>query len=474
MPVFRAARVVRIALTLAVVVAGPRTAAAKTYEVGPEKAYVHPLTVPWEDLEAGDEVVIHPGKRPYQMKWVLCVAGTAERPIVVRGVRGEDGKRPVISGEEAITPPRLVYNGGVRSLLKIGAASVPEDRMPEHLVIEGLEFRSAREGHVFYYRRGPESYVANAAGVFVEKGRHITLRDCRFADCGNGLFVAPETAHLKIHGCEFVGNGNRGSFYEHNSYTSSVDIEFVGCYFGPLLDGAGGNNLKDRSAGLTVRNCWFEDGNRQLDLVDAQDASWIVSDPAYRTTWVVGNVLIESETINNNQFVHYGGDSGATDQYRKGTLKLWHNTIVSKRPKATVLRLSTGEETADLRGNILYTVNGGAHLGLLDDMGRVTLDTNWIRRGWRRSFGSEAGIITEKNTLLGMHPGFVDLAGRDLRLAEGSDCVDVGTPLDDLPYPADDALDTQFAWPSGTMPRVDPGKRNLGAIGIEPIGAPSD
>ena len=443
-------------------------AMARTYQVGPGQEYRTPITVPWEDLAAGDEVVIRPSEQPYRVKWVLCVAGTKEQPIVVRGVRGPSGERPIIEAEDAITPPRLVFNGGPRSLLKIGAASVPADRMPEHLVVEGLHFRGASPGTLYFGRRGQQAYVENAAGLYLEKGRDIVIRDCRFTECGNGIFVAPETAHLLFENCEVADNGNPGRIYEHNAYTSSTDIQFVGCRFGPLRKGALGNNLKDRSAGLIVRNCWIEGGNRQLDLVDAENASWILGEPSYRETWIVGNVLIESEPRLNNQIVHYGGDSGDQDAYRKGRLRLWHNTIVSKRPKATVLRLSTPDETADLRGNILFTVNGGAHLGILDDVGRVEMDRNWIKRGWKRSFGSEAGVFTIENTIEGGDPGFVDVAADDYRLTPEADAVEQAVRVDSPPWQADTGLNEMFAAPVGTRLRSDVGWPSLGAMSTEP------
>ena len=448
----------------------------RIYEVGPEREYRHPITVPWEELKPGDEVHIHPADEPYRVKWVLGVAGTKEQPIVVRGVPDAAGRRPVIEGEDAITPPRLVYNGGVRSLLKIGASSVPADTMPEHLLIEDLEFQGAREGTLFFDRRGRAAYVGNAAGLFLERGRYITVRRCRFRGCGNGVFVAPETAHLRFEACEFEGNGNAGSLYEHNVYSSSTGIAFVGCRFGPLAEGALGNNLKDRSAGLLVANCWIEGGNRQLDLVDAQDASWIIQDPGYRETWVVGNVLIEFEPRNNNQLIHYGGDSGETAGYRKGRLRLWHNTIISKRPKATVLRLSTGDETADVRGNILYTINGGAHLALLDDLGHVEMTNNWIRRGWRRSFGSRGGVFEIAETLEDRDPGFADLAGNDLRLRPDSPARGVGLDRDDLPWQAEEGLQHQFRFPAGIEARPGRGPLNLGAMGLvdaDPLDRPA-
>jgi len=46
----------------------------------------------------------------------------------------------------------------------------------------------------------------------------------------------------------------------------------------------------------------------------------VLADPRYRTTFVYGNVLVEHDDQSNSQILHYGGDSGDTTIYRKGTL----------------------------------------------------------------------------------------------------------------------------------------------------------
>ena len=105
------------------------------------------------------------------------------------------------------------------------------------------------------------------------------IRNCIISDSGNGLFVAASdgaTRDIRIEKNWIVGNGNDGSIYEHNTYTAAIGIVYDDNRFGPLRAGAGGNNLKDRSAGLVVRYNWIESGNRQLDLVDAEDSDVIV------------------------------------------------------------------------------------------------------------------------------------------------------------------------------------------------------
>ena len=123
-----------------------------------------------------------------------------------------------------------------------------------------------------------------------------------------------------------------------------------------------------------MRYNWIEDGNRQLDLVDA-GTSALYDDPSYRETFVYGNVLIEGDGEGNSQIVHYGGDSGDTSRYRKGTLHFFHNTVVSERTgNTTLLRLSSNGESADVRNNVLYVEAQGSRLAMLNSSGAARLD----------------------------------------------------------------------------------------------------
>ncbi len=184
---------------------------------------------------------------------------------------------------------------------------------------------------------------------------------------------------------------------------------------GRLREGCGGNNLKDRSAGLVVRYNWIEDGNRQLDLVDAEDSAVLVNHPSYSTTFVYGNVLIESDGEGNSQILHYGGDSGTTADYRKGTLYFHNNTVVSTRSgNTTLMRLSTNDEHADIRNNILYTTADGWRLAMLGESGVADLRTNWIMDGWVTSHSTFSGTLTDHgDNLAGTDPGFTDFGGQD-------------------------------------------------------------
>jgi hypothetical protein len=410
------------------------TTHATTYEVGPGKPLANIGDVPWESLAAGDTVLIHARPTPYREKWVISRAGTAMAPITVRGIPDGSGNLPVISGDAATTRLQLDYTNEQRGIIKIGTAN--PNVLPQYIVIEDLEIRSGKPGYTFTDDAGNAgvAYAGNAAAIYVERGQHLTIRGCTLHDAGNGLFIGiydGDTQDILVEGNHLYDNGNSGSLFEHNNYTAAVGIVFQYNRFGPLCAGCLGNNLKDRSIGTVVRYNWIESGNRQLDLVDAEDDPSLIVDPRYRTTHVYGNVLIEPNGAGNSQIVHYGGDSGDTDIYRKGTLHFYENTVISTRSgNTTLLRLSTNDESADVRNNVVYVTAAGSSLAMLDSAGQLALRSNWFKTGYVASHSGLSGTITTPvPNVTGSTPGFVDEGGQDFHLTSASACRDAGTAL---------------------------------------------
>jgi len=444
----------------------PASATAATYEVGPGHPYAAIGEVPWESLLPDDLVLIHWRSSPYREKWVIGRSGAPGAPITVRGVPGPNGERPVIDGNGALTRPALDYWNEDRGLIKVGGSSVPSDPMPGHIVIEGLEVRSARPPYTFTDDSGsPGAYLDNAACIHVERGENVTIRDCELQDCGNGLFVSSSDSHVSrrilVEGNYIHDNGIDGSIYHHNNYTAALGITFQHNRFGPLRPGCLGNNLKDRSGGLTIRYNWIEGANRQLDLVDAEDSALIRSDPRYAATHVYGNVLIETEGSGNRQVTHYGGDSGSTDHYRKGTLHFYNNTVVSYRTdRTTLLRLSTNDERCDARNNLVYLAEaGGDTLSLLAESGVLDWSHNWLEPGWVVSFdGGFNGTLNDDGTSAhGTDPRFLHEAGQDFRLDPASPCIDRGTALHPAVLPDHDLVRQYHKHQSGEgRPAVGP------------------
>lgn len=409
---------------------------AAVYEVRPNTTLDTIAEVPWATLLPGDTVLIHWRATPYKEKWVICRQGTADLPITVRGVLGPNGERPVIDGNGATTPTNLNYWNEIRGTIKIGGANIPADTMPKYITIESLEIRGAFQGYQFTGFSGQTlTYAQNAASIYVEKAENLTIRNCIITDGGNGLFIGSSSVdtskNILVEGNYIYGNGNAGSGFEHNNYTAAINITFQYNRFGPLRAGAGGNNLKDRSAGFIARYNWIEGGNRNFDLVDAEDSTQILNSPDYQKTFVYGNVLIKGDG-GNNQITHYGGDSGTLTDYRKGTLYFYNNTIVSTRNGNTVaFRLSTNEETCDARNNIFFTVNAGTTLAMLAESGTLSLVNNWSKSGWRNSFdGAFNGSVTGGSSfVIGTAPGFVDLVNQDFHLTSTGQAVNAGTLL---------------------------------------------
>jgi hypothetical protein len=410
---------------------------AAVYNVGPGQPLASIGAVPWESLGPGDVVRIHWQAAPYKEKFVIGRQGTAAAPIVVQGVPGPNGELPVIDGNGATTRLQLDYASEGRGVIKIGSSSIPPDTTPKHIVIEKLVVQGARSTYGFTDDAGAaQTYSANASTIYVEKGENVTVRDCELRDAGNGFFVASSDAlaskNILVERCYIHGNGNVGSIFEHNLYVAGIGMVFQDNRLGPLAPGASGNNFKDRSAGLVVRYNWIEGGNRQLDLVDGEDSSLIRGDVGYTKTHVYGNVLIEPDAAGNRQIVHYGGDSGTTANYRKGTLYFHNNTIVSRRTdRTTLFRLSTNSERADARNNVVWLeAAAGTTLSLLDTDGVLDWSHNWTEPAYVVSFGTFVGTVNnDGTTVTGATPGFCAAASGDYGLLSGAAARDAGTGL---------------------------------------------
>ena len=142
-------------------------------------------------------------------------------------------------------------------------------------------------------------------------------------------------------------------------------------------------------------------------------------------------MLIEGDGQGNSQIVHYGGDGSDTSNYRKGHLHLFNNTLVSTRSgNTTLLRLSTQDESAEVRNNVLYVTAEGQRLAMLNAAGALLLRNNWSKPGWRSSHGTLTGTIDDDgSTVTGTAPGFLDEADQNYRPRSDSPLRDAAGPL---------------------------------------------
>ena len=418
----------------------------RDYPVGPGQAYEAIGDVPWADLGAGDTVRIFWRDEPYREKFLVQGQGTEAAPIVVCGVAGPDGQRPVIDGDQATTSADMGYAtvaGEARAVIHVSLGGDDEwGYKPSYVVIQGLHVRNAHYQHEFTGTDGATvPYTENAAGIFVERGEHVTVRDVELESNGNGLFVASgdseevrsrdillERSYVHDNGTPDVGADRR-----HNIYTEADGMVFQFNEIGPLAPGALGAALKDRSTGTVVRYNRITGGSRSLDLVDAEDSAPLaLADPDYRTTLVYGNVIVNDAAVHGpilSNMIHYGGDSGRTESYRKGTLYFFHNTVVVRADQdeasgagqwaTSLFDLDTADETAVIDDNVFFVraVTPGAAPTATAwgrEAGTILLGANWASPGmteWRNTDGVGGGTIAGLDAVItdaANGPGFVD------------------------------------------------------------------
>jgi len=427
--------------------AGCPAGRGSTYEVGPQ-ARLHRLAdVPWNSLGPGDRVLVHWRSEPYREQVLVSAQGTPEQPVRICGVPGPQGQLPVITGQDARTVRELGFPYPPTQERGIVVVSLREGHpwgfKPRYVVLEGLDLRGAHPRYSFTDQNGKRHrFSSSAAAIFIERGEHIVVRHCTVTDSANGFFVASgdeeETVSRDIlaEGNHIYGNGVARSYYHHNAYSEAVGMVYQYNRFGPLRPDAGGNALKDRSAGTVIRYNWIEGGAHLLDLVEPEESSGITgADPRFRRTYVYGNVLLNGP-LDGFALVHYGGDNGTTAEYRKGTLFFFNNTVIIRGEKndrwnTALFRLETADETADMRNNIVFR-QGSTHLFLLDGVGRLLLGPNWVSEGFGQRPRPEPGIvpITGLDRIVVGHASpFVNVDGADLRVRPGSDAARPGDPL---------------------------------------------
>jgi hypothetical protein len=486
-------------------IAAPCLAGSGTdYQIGPGQAYAHLADVPWETLNPGDTVRIHWQASAYKEKIVLNRTGTIDKPIRVCGIAGPAGQRPTVDGNGATTRAGQTFRSTGEgaaidmqnyALVVIDGTSYDSPR-PEYIVIDGLDLRGANSTHGFKAVDGSaRAYVEGVSCIRVQKGGHLVFRNNEISDCDNGVFTqtqedwddATKTPHeltvsrdILLDGNYLHGHGVVGSDRYHDSYVQSVGAVYQYNHYGPQRVGAGGSALKDRSIGTVVRFNEVEGCARALDLVEAENNPHMaLFDPAYRQTFVYGNVIRHDNSL--GVAIHYGGDHYGGDLFtladlpwpgsaygesffRKGTLYFYANTVVIDAAGAygsAIFQVSTTEERAEIFNNVFWTTGTPTYLGFRSTTdginaahwtpgGTVNLGVNVFNNGWMDSPDPDhrcPGPLTGAGAMLTTTKSSVDLTtyaplpgaiGRDVAQSAAAFPVLAGYP-DDREY-TDDLL----------------------------------
>ena len=429
------------------------------YAVGPGQAYASLGEVPTETLKGGDTIRIFYRAEPYREKIMIGGKGTPADPIRVCGVAGPNGELPVIDGADATTRPEsdFPFEGHqVRGVVVIGHRHDDlYEEEPGPFVFEGLAVTGGAPDNQFTDTFGAtQSYAEAAAGIFVQRGRGITIRGCDIFGNANGMFIgtssAPDATYDVLIEANYVhDNGVPGSDKQHNIYNEAIGVVHQFNHYGSPRTDSGAGNVKERSAGVVMRYNFIEGGAHMIDLVDAQEAKLTtVPLESFHESFVYGNIL-KLDGLSGSM-VHYGGDSGLFEDYRKGTLYFFHNTVVVDTSQQgdydtqAILELSTNEETLWSRNNVLFatveptSLRPVVILGQRDSAthGVADMSGDWVSSGVTpymmipdvpQTFDGEiAGLVPQ---LPGALPDFVDMAGEDFRPSSASALIGAGVSL---------------------------------------------
>jgi hypothetical protein len=468
------------------------------YNVGPEQALAKITDVPWESLKAGDVVNIYYKPAPYKEKFGITTRGNAQAPIIIHGVLGPNGERPVLDGDGAITRSNASGYNQVRGIVTIGGYA---GSRADYVILENLELINAHTPYSYTNNTGAlVNYQTQSAGIFIEASDHITIRNTVIHACGNGLFVASDDSEgdyrsiseeILVEKNYFYGNGNSATenlgMTEHDSYCEAKNIIYQFNHYGPLIDGSRGYCLKDRSTNTIIRYNWIEGGRHEISM--DEPANLVVqSDSNFHIAHVYGNILVKTDIPirgwGDDEMVSFGGD-GDGPILKKGPLYFYNNTLISRMnikekgipsmpggrlDRGTVLSL-TDDVIVDVRNNIIHKT-GTAKLDFLngnDVSGHqnvVTMYNNWLTEGWNKSEEGVESQLTDYNTITGLNPGLVNIESQDYHIASGSPLIHAGTNLHSK-ITATDFLTQEYVVHQLNKERHSDGLPDIGAFGYE-------
>lgn len=433
----------RILLALAALLCAGNAFGA-TYPVGPGQ--LHPSLqglLGAVTLQPGDVVEVAPGS--YAGGVILRQSGTAAQPIVIRGLRGSAGQRPVLSG----------------------GSNTIEFRRADHVVLEGLEI------------------AAGSARCIFVNARDVVLRDLLVRDCpGHGILTSDQfSGNLTLEYSEIRNSGAGSS--QHALYIQSDEVAYPGSVFRMRFNyvhgGTGGNLLKSRHERNEIHYNWFEGAwYHELELIGpdqyTQQAGWSV-DLRREDSEVLGNVIVHSSPLNPFGAVMRLGGDGTGES--RGRYRLVNNTIIvsgSSNP-TTVLRLFEGIESVEAHNNVIWRSSPGelriervVEAQWAAGQRRMAGSNNWINAS-----ASAAYVPVEwSGTLTGATPGFANPGAWDYRPGSGSPLLTAGNgnPASPpaWPFPAPTLLPQflpprrQALAPGGAIPRTPQSPPTLGAV----------
>lgn len=249
-------------------------ASAATLKVGPHQEFAKPSQA-IQAAKDGDSIEIEAGVYPGD------VATIRANHLTIRGVGNGRAKLPA-NGRDA---------GGKAIWVVVGS----------DLTVENIEFSGARVRD------------RNGAGLRPE-GKNLTVRNCRFFDCENGVLGG--NGEMLFEGCEFEHCGPVSDPATHSLYIGArcTKLVFRHNYSTDVIQG---HLLKSRA-----EESWLL-YNR---LTDEHGTGSAVADfPNGGVVVVVGNVMHKGARGNNSRVIAYGMEG---IKHQRNALCVVNNTLV--------------------------------------------------------------------------------------------------------------------------------------------------
>ncbi len=386
-----------------------------TYEVGPGKAYTRAAQVPWLKLVPCDQVLFYYSSTPYTDIVFVGSRGEKNKWITIAGVAGPNGERPVFDGNGAIMPTGTGANSytdsaGLIEVVVPDSSVVSRAAMykPGYLHITGLKFQNAHPSYKVTKLSGSTSNWAEfSSGIYLVGTEHVVIDDCEFTNNGLGVFANSggdqymQNYGLTISYNYFHGNGIAGKASEHNAYTEGIGTIYEYNYFGAPVTGTGGDNIKERSAGVIFRYNYIEDGVTLIALRDpesngAYEAAALDAqgEKLVSKAFIYSNILVARKpTIYSDAPVIVGhGDGFSSNHRRYGYVYFYGNRVISTLATGTqlpatpvfdLLNTKNGSTTVVARNNLFYaSASSGttAPFALYYWQGLADWNSNWINK----------------------------------------------------------------------------------------------
>lgn len=428
----------------AIVLALGGTAFATTYPVGPSRAYHSPCElVASVALQPGD--IVEVDAATYTNACQLTASGTAQAPIVLRGVAGT---RPVFDA----TGLDLSGSGSVpRAIFQFTNAS--------YWQVSHLELEHATNAS------------NNGSGFRLTAGAHdVTFSDMSIHDNQDGG-QSDGLSVLAIENSDIYANGANDGL-SHNLYLQGDVVRLIGNH---IHDSRGGQNIKLRTRYVEIVGNYVENaGNYEVDLIQGPYTAM-----ANANAVLIGNVFVRATSANNNsQTILFGTDNpGDATPSRNGALYAIGNTFVLRNASNQLVHVLTSAQVPAathvyLFDNIVYATVAGTQLTSdATTAGYVTGSNNFITDG----IGGVPAALTA--TIGGTSAGFA--ASDDYHLAANSPAIDIGLAqpqyVDGAGAVQNGAPTIQSTPPIGTEPRVVVGAGlDLGAFEYGTMAAGAD